>query len=131
MRIARGNKAIGKVVAKDFGELGIFWGEITDFEEGGEESSSDSEESGLYRVIYEDDDCEDWDEDEYEAGFLLACKMKKQRPLKMVGRNKANDIYATFGSVAGCTKASGCANGEGTTTECKQGQKKGFVRRHA
>ena len=60
-----GVNAIGKHVARDFGEDGIFTGTITRFTRG------KNGVEDLYQVTYTDGDVEDMDVPEYNFGYAL------------------------------------------------------------
>ena len=60
-----GAAAIGTFVARDFGEAGIFNGQITAFNAG------ECVEEELYSVEYEDGDKEDLDREEYNYAYAL------------------------------------------------------------
>ena len=63
MKLHEGHDAVEVRVAKDFGELGIFFGGVTDCEEGEME-----EEGRNYQIAWSDGDGEDWDKGQYDYG---------------------------------------------------------------
>jgi hypothetical protein len=74
MKLLEGDSAVGVSVAKDFGEEGTFFGEVSDADEGGTE-----DEGWQYHIIFDDGDEEDWDCEEYEEGVRLQKRLKKQK----------------------------------------------------
>ena len=74
MKLLEGDSAVGVSVAKDFGELGTFFGEVSDADEGETE-----DEGWQYRIIFADGDEEDWDCEQLEEGVRLQKRIKKQK----------------------------------------------------
>ena len=89
MKIVYGRAALGVRVAKDFGEDGLFFGEVHGFDDEPDEDGEDVD-GGVYEILFTDGDVEDWEEDQYTEGVGLA-RLKGRKSPKGCNTRKQNE----------------------------------------